>query len=707
MQIDNLSNSLSNNYLPSKHFLLVQDDLLVESVLLTQRYGVPQKTILNGIHQHQIAKSNYWISLKNDHTYLIYLSTIPQSTITKYKIPSSQQIIDEIKSQEVFESHHKHKKEKDFHNLMLSCFLNNHLRYLKQYNDFDLPIEEKSKLAKSHAALDMLLSCDQLTIFQKFLLYNKVYDESFSFKASSYTHFSKKLIEIKNVGIENALLKKYYGNSNALKTTKLVYNAIMYLFKAPPRLSLTQITNKVNTYLIMKNFEPVSRTTVDNAIKKNIKLTNILSYKRNGGRWAKERLFPKLQRLNAAYPGDLYQMDGSRVQIAYKGPNNKPAFLVMVVLLDVCSRKVLAVDFGDSETAQMYESVLRRAIENTQFLPAEILSDNFKPFTNPSTGLAELMDNLQSRGVYWRKHRPGNPRDKGHIESFFNRFQHIYCKTTEGYVGEGVTSKNPDAHPNPEYITRSLKVDNLRTRDQLIKRVLALINNYNSDRSVIGNTERDTPESIFEELNKPNVIPLTEKQLPVFLYPKVIRKVYNSTITITRNGHSRYFVIKDLERALSMNNTNVETRGIISDNIVHCYHEITGEYLGIAEQSEPVHIARVNQTKKDKKIINEFYQKEKKLLNYIQTETENFEEECKQLDDTLVLLNPIRYTKDEVKNAEDRSVIELYPGKDRGVPSKAKRSLKKKYPLIINEPDKTYHSDNRIGSQITKRLFKK
>lgn len=701
MKVMTTSNAKGNGDL-----IIINNDLLVKSEWLLRNYKIPAKTILNGINMRNKGRSNYWASIKSRGVYFIYLSTIPKITKKRYLLPYDSIIKDQVFAEEEYGVFQEKAEDTVFRNMLIETCIKKHLNYLSFYHEYSLPAEEKIKLAKSHALLDLLINFEKISTKRKYELYNQYYDKSFSFKASNYTYFSQKLREIKNSNIADALVKKYYGNSNALKVTKLVYHAMMHLYKEPVKLSLAEITRRVNIFLLSKQLNTVSATTVYMTINSNQRLKNILTYKRCGEKWAKDRLYSKLVRDSAHYPGDQYQMDATRLQIPFKGANNKPAWLIMSVLMDVCSRKILSVEFDETETVEMYERLLRRTINNTKFLPLEILADNLSQFQNENTGFFELISNMVSKGVQWRQHRPQNPGDKGHVESFFKKFQNRYCKMLEGFVGEGITSKNKDAHPSQEFITESLKSKNLRTKDHLIDRVLALIANYNNDPQHIETTDRDSPNYIFEDLNKPNVIPIPDMQLPTFIYRKKVLTVRNCSVCIKKNGIPCYYKINDIHAAMSLNNSKVDIRIDDSREIVYCYHSSTGEYLGEAEKVQPFNMAAANQTSRDIRLITESFQRDKEIHQYLQKELFSFDQNSILQESDLVFLNPISYTKDELKNAEDRLINNLYvtaPNDEKGNKTRNKKKQVVKTLSILNQLDS---SKNGIGDQINQQLFK-
>lgn len=649
-------------YVKPSLFYQFQNELFINSDWLSEQYLIPIKTIKNGVSKFRKNGGETWIAQKNARKQFINYSSIPANTASRYKLPNLEQMVEKLKAEEHYSKDQKVKKEVNFHKLLIECALTKYRSFLNHYHDYQLPTEECLRLAKSHAVLDLLISFNNITVKEKYVLYNQVYDESFAFKATDYCYFAAKLREMANVGIANSLTKKYFGNTNAVKLTIRIKKAIMHLYKQEIKLSSSQITQLVNSFFVAQGYPAVSQTTVYTTIKSDPKLQNILKFQRDGEKWAKDKLYPKLARIHATYPGDLYEIDGTRVQIAYKGINNKPSFLVMVILLDVCTRKVLAVEFGETESGEMYEAVLRKSIKAYKFLPAEILTDNFSPLLNPKSGFSELLTLMEQRGTTWRKHQPGNARDKGHIESFFKRFQHQYCKYIEGYVGEGVTSKNPDAHPSQEFIAKSLKSGHLRTKAQLIDRVTALIQNYNNEILDKETFEKDCPNFQFDDLDKPNVINLNDRDIPRFIYELKIKKATNCCVCIRINKTPYYYEIDDIPSAIAMNGSNVELRFDQPDGVpekVFCYNPTSGAFLGEAYRKEPVHMAKANQTELDVKRIGTFYNRKKKIKEYIQSEIEAFDIAANQLDPDLALLNPIRYTKDEIKKAEDLTVLQL------------------------------------------------
>lgn len=94
---------------------------------------------------------------------------------------------------------------------------------------------------------------------------------------------------------------------------------------------------------------------------------------------------------------------------------------------------------------------------------------------------------------------------------------------------------------------------------------------------------------------------------------------------------------------------------------VYCYNQNTGLFLGEAFRKEPVHMAKANQSSQDLKMIHSFHSRKKQIKQYLQAELAEFNDSAFSSDPSLALLNPISFTKNEVKKAEDNLVLQLVP----------------------------------------------
>jgi transposase InsO family protein len=277
---------------------------------------------------------------------------------------------------------------------------------------------------------------------------------------------------------------------------------------------------------------------------------------RYGEEWMTNNFEPFKLRLEPENNGTLWQMDGSRLQIPYLGENNTPKFLVLFVVMDVHSRRIIGFSFGKSENHKMVLEAISKAVEMTRYVPRELLRDNGKCFEHKNYKFLE--EYLNFLGCYVRKHKVGLARDKAHVERFFSTLQTTVLNEIEGYIGEGVKSRREEGRPAKKVIQKYLNKGTLRTRTALEKLIPTLIEKYNNQ--VL--SEKHAPNVRFKIAEKdPFSTDVSKHEFALMFWKHTTVQVKNSMILLTEGKHRNkrfQYIIHDKELRYRLNLTEVQ-----------------------------------------------------------------------------------------------------------------------------------------------------
>jgi Integrase core domain/Mu transposase, C-terminal len=157
---------------------------------------------------------------------------------------------------------------------------------------------------------------------------------------------------------------------------------------------------------------------------------------------------------NALYAGDCWQMDGTRANlISYKDETGKQRFPYVVVVRDVHSGAILGLSIGLAESAWMYINALRMAVQNTGYLPYEIVTDRFSGHNKKDW--IELTDRVKTSGIKITYTHEATGKAK--LERFFSTLQSVFMALSNYYYGEGIQGHRPFSHRSSEALNKMKK----------------------------------------------------------------------------------------------------------------------------------------------------------------------------------------------------------------------------------------------------------
>lgn len=618
----NLSELINQDYIQ------FQDYLYVKESVLTEKFKVPLAILTPGAEAFSSGSSHCWKYILHQGSRWFDYNSLPPEILSTHHISQKSAFVEELKCSL---SASVEKQENRFYEsemLAIKIALDHADLFLQKFKEKSIPKAKVKSYCNSYALLLVLRQFDHLKTYELFNLYLAVSDSNFSFQTRSLNHFYAKMKDMDKFGLVRSLLHKGISNLNALKLSEYHEKLVSHFYRKGSKLSQRDIYLKVNTILKSKNEPEISLSSVKRILLSKYR-KNLDDLARNGEVWMKNTLLPFLIREEPEYPFDHWQVDATRLQVFCKDESKQGSFLWIAAVIDGNSKMIMGFAIGDKESPDLYTRALKTAFGRSRLLPAEILRDNYKGFTQDSD-LTDLIDQTEKMGLRWRAHKVGNPRDKGVIERFFGVFNTVFCKHIIGYTGEGIKSRSVNARPNPEdmKLYRGLKL--LNNKDQLITRITQEIHNYNQ-RGI--NKNDISPIEKFKLKETVNAIPIDDKHYALIFYKKKILKLNRSTICIHLNGCSCFYQLTETEHILMYNRSSVQVRYNPSTMAsVQLFTVDDSKHITTLYQIKPLSLAQINHSKEDEEILHRYYSKSQSLLSQLRKMIEEREAAVDALD---------------------------------------------------------------------------
>lgn len=325
--------------------------------------------------------------------------------------------------------------------------------------------------------------------------------------------------------------------------------------------------------------------------------------------------------------GDLAEMDDVRPPFkCYNKAEDKPIRPTLFCIIDVHSAKITAWHLDDTQTRCLIGGILKKQAE-TGWFPCKIFTDNFSPKDTPE--YLDLYKKLEKRGVHIAYCRPGNPQGKPHIERFNGTFQDRFCREYPDWLGMDVKSKSKENRPNPEALKAHYKKHGYPTFEQMYERIGKLIEEYNNT-SFDG---RPTPNQLFEASQRPNAVLIPEYEVPFLFWLTTTCKVNRQMLTVEVNTVPYLY---QLDSPAFNGQTLVVKYDPQDMGQVHiCHNDAEETPIGSLEQY-------LEKQRTDLKTIGKAHRRAEK-------------------DKDLALAAPHLTPKEELQEAEDELLEELYP----------------------------------------------
>lgn len=535
-----------------------------------EKYGVNTQTIHNGLARNRKSKTEYYVhfqdSINSKRVWIKYLTLTPD-LFRRFKLPNHEELVQ-------MESESTITKTKKFIQTRLEfAYEYGYKLFMKHYIGTYYGREIITSYARTHCLFSSCLEMKQYNIEIKDIF--KVYLEyqDLQFQTENLKSFYNKL-KLYEVQGHRIFIHKSYGESRgARKLTAKHISKIEELYKDKRQLSGRDIHLKINQWAIENGYSKVSLSTIKKVLA-DAHLQNRCKPYRNGEAWKKNLFDPFTLRIRPQDNGTLWEIDGSKLQIPYLN-DGKPSFLNYFVVMDVHSGKIIGYSLDKSENAHMVLNAMEMAVFNCNYLPLEILMDHGSSFTHNK--FKSFEEQISLFGTQVRKHLPGNAKDKGHIERFVSTFQTTICKNVEGYIGEGVKSKQEEGRPDENQIHNFLKPKNLRSRQELESLFGELIEEYNNLKI----NDKKSPNTKYEiaKLDK-YASNVSKNDMALMFWHRISDyQIKNSMVLITEGSFRKntfQYVIEEDEWRLKLNFTK----------ILVCYTKEDRSFIKLFDENE-------------------------------------------------------------------------------------------------------------------------
>jgi len=520
---------------------------------------VPKQTILNNTASK---KKTRWYTRcypGSKKIKLIAYDSLPVSIIKKFKLPEFSELkaIAELNNKIVKEKY-KEKALKmltDIFDFEISNWESVRSIYCNFFSD-----EEKIEMyCKTHVLFAKILELNSMDFGIKIKdLYNAycTYD-GLIFETNSKGSFYNKILNVKKANsIEEELINGHRNQiSNNRKVIEDVMIEIKRLLANPKNFSANYITLKVNDYLVRTNRKTISQTTVEKYI---LLFRNEVAISKYGIQYVKNNMMPFVDFTPPHKEGILWQMDGTRFQFPYKDGTKDYNFLTYYIVIDAFDKRIIGYSYDDGENTEMAIEAFEMACRAKKYLPTEITTDNSPAYK--AKDYVSMVVNARSMGVNWRINKVKNPRDNSYVERTFKLIQEKYCKKYDGYVGDGIKSRNINGRPSPEEISKFLRKKNLRTRAEVITLIQKIIEEYNESVDRKNLMRKDEFALKMHGKKKINPIPLDSSKYAILFWTCRDLKLQNSMISFDVDNEPCNYKIYDDEIIIKYHGLRVRVR---------------------------------------------------------------------------------------------------------------------------------------------------
>jgi len=545
-------------------------------------------------------------------------------------------------------------------------------------------VEQRDGLALACAILEFALYyCEENPEDRK----NNVYKDicklikkhSYCYIPSHFKRFGEKAKMVINgeAAIAEVIQLPRANNSNASKNIdKEIISWALQMRSMPQNYSNAHIVRKIHKMCDMTGKYKPSLRWFGQKIFEKKKTKFLTAASRFGSGEARANMHKSYTPMkNALFAGDCWQIDATRVNmIAHKTQGGDKKFLFIIAVRDVHSGDVLGYHFDYSENRWSVHNALKMAVEQTGYLPYELVTDRF-----PGHNTQEWKRTFKTLEQMGTKITVSHdPQAKAKLERWFETLQSVFMMDSDYYYGEGIKSSRPSNHRSPDYLKEIQKKANKQGWDLNANYAEAanIVEAYRS--TVLSEYSRkfanidSSPAELHQKSEKPHVKRLKDHQISmIFGLKKGLNK---GGIKVTNSGQiqvdiqkiTRYFRIEDYD--LYTTTERVIMSYDLNDLSKVYLFEKNGDlliHLGEAHEFEPVQpygpqaeYDRIAKEKSRKKVIEE--QREKELEEAIEGENDvallmgrlTNKEEAENAETTILLNRSQNYTLKKVANSD-------------------------------------------------------
>lgn len=421
-------------------------------------------------------------------------------------------------------------------------------KWMPFYNDL-LPGTSKHErrvlYAKKHALAEVILSfLNTYTLKELFDVYLTI-DKKIA-KVRSYIKFTVAVKKWKQEINFCSEIKEGRGRKK-MELSQGVIQLIRSEWSHPNQKSFTTVHEKVKKYCDENGLkECPSRSTIVNYLSQPM-IKNVLMKKRNNKRWNRDNQFsPHFDK--PLYANDLWEIDGTPIQIkCWNKTRTEEIRLELTAIIDAHSGYIVGYDLSVKEDFISWKRAIKMAIDNTRSIPCEMRHDNHGLTKMPD--FKYLKSKIVDAGCFFNATKPLSANEKSFIERWFETFQNVYQREVNGFIGEGIKSRNPNARIDPEYYSKFKY-----TYDEMQTVISTKIKEYNENTR----EGKTSPEELYKTSKKPNSFKVDEIAIPLMFwnYKEILVRKGEVKITIQKIEY-RYH-IKDVAIANMLNGTQVK-----------------------------------------------------------------------------------------------------------------------------------------------------
>lgn len=580
----------------------VQDELYVSPGFLEDN-GFNRGTLANNLTRYRQGKSATFAFHKDpvDGTRWILYGSIPLSNLCKMDLPKTGAELEGILNdalpalQEPALSY----TERWFRDCWYQW---GWVRFYPEYTAYLFGRKVQTLFAKTHYIIELIIRLkrhDQFPLKELYLAYMRM--PNVVFKTRSYKYFSAKIRKCELQGTARTLVHGFRVNGRKpYKVTTELSKLIRNYAYSPIRHSISEIYRLVNRELTDKDMPNVSESTV-RRICTDTELVNRSLLMRLGAAYAENHLLPYMDRENVKNVGDLYVIDSTRLNFPYRseGPTQ---YLWLCAMIDANSRKIVGHSFGPSESMEIVNACLKSAFSKNHIIPLHILCDNHGCFKGNEFKV--LRSKLIDYGVNVRRARKRNPKDKGHIESWFGTLQEKYLSGRVGFLGEGIRTRKKGGRAGREMEQLIRSEEWSVTREQLVGYVEEDIQNYNED---FHGTLKGVPATIYRTARKDMKRVFRRHDISLLFGTLKKIKVKNGKIRFWHLKRKYTYQIWDTGLLNKLNGTSVTVR----------FHEPDLSEISVFDEHEKyqcdllmeVRVSPVPYNNEEMKVIQDFHLK--------------------------------------------------------------------------------------------------
>lgn len=292
---------------------------------------------------------------------------------------------------------------------------------------------------------------------------------------------------------------------------------------------------------------------------------------------------------NAVHAGDCWQVDGSRVNLVDFKLNGKKVFLYIVAVRDAHSGDILGYAFDISENRWVVQAALKMAVEETGYLPYELVFDKFPGHNTPE--IKSLIADLETRKV--KVTFANKATSKPGLERWFSTLQQVFMQESEYYYGEGVQSRNKAAHRSKETLKKikaAAKKDGWNY-DTAVNETCKILEAYRSTQLCVYSRKFKSitlsPSDIHTQSEKPNVINIEPNQI-TWLFGLRTQKKFEGEGLINIQIQNQFFSYRCADVNVVSRYAKVSVCYDLEDlSQVHMYEiseKALKKYLGVAKE---------------------------------------------------------------------------------------------------------------------------